>query len=89
MEISILLTILFMIVSLCGTFFLGGKLCLIGEVQIDADSVIKYIVNNSFYLWAVKLILGDLYLLNTVAFSDIQNAAQVALIQLKNHIIEG
>ncbi|MDO4671990.1 MAG: hypothetical protein Q4A76_03685, partial [Porphyromonadaceae bacterium] len=61
----------------------------IGEVQIDADSVIKYIVNNSFYLWVVKLILGDLYLLNTVAFSDIQNAAQVALIQLKNHIIEG
>ncbi|MFC4665615.1 hypothetical protein [Falsiporphyromonas endometrii] len=89
MEISILLTILLMMISLGGVFFQGGKICLVNEQQINDSVTIKYDLNKALYLWAVKLVNREVYLLNTVTVSNAQKAAQTALIQPQNLKFEG
>ncbi|MFC4665511.1 hypothetical protein [Falsiporphyromonas endometrii] len=89
MEISILLTILLMMISLGGVFFQGGKMCLVNEEQISDSVTIKYDLNNALYPWAVKLVKREAYLLNIVAASNGKKAAQTALIQPQNLKFEG
>ncbi|MFC4665801.1 hypothetical protein [Falsiporphyromonas endometrii] len=89
MEISILLTILLIIISLGGSFLQEGKICLVNEEQINDSVTIKYDLRNSLSHWAVKLVLRDLYLLNTVTLVVDQKATQSTSIQLQNLKFEG
>lgn len=89
MEISILLTILLIVLSLGGLFLLEGKICLIKEEQINDSVTIKYYLMNSLYKWAVKFEMKDLYMLNTVTFIGVQKAIQTKLIQPLNLKFEG
>lgn len=84
MEISTLLTLLLMIISLGGSYLFAGEICLIGGEQIDESLSIKCDIKNRSSHWAVKLVLEEAYLLNTVTISNIQKANQTTLIQLQN-----
>ncbi|MFC4665836.1 hypothetical protein [Falsiporphyromonas endometrii] len=85
MEISILLTILLIVVSLGGLLLQGGRVCLILEEEMDHFSMIKYNLISGLYDWAVKLVRRDSYVLNTVILTNTQKATQTTLIQLQNH----
>ena len=89
MEISILLTILLVVISLGGLFLQEGKICLDDMQQIDDFVVIKYILKRPLYHWAVKLVMRGCYLLNTVALTDALKATQIALIQSQIYKFEG
>ncbi|MFC4666859.1 hypothetical protein [Falsiporphyromonas endometrii] len=81
MEISILLTVLLMIISLVRLFFQAGEICLISEEQINPDGCLSR--------RAVKFVMRDLYLLNIVALNFAQKATQITLIQPQNLKFEG
>ncbi|MDO4673264.1 MAG: hypothetical protein Q4A76_10145 [Porphyromonadaceae bacterium] len=89
MEISILLITLLIILSLGGVFLLGCGICLIKENRIDALLSINYELKDAPFQWAVKLVLEELYLLNTVSLFGAQKTTQITSIQLRNHKIEG
>lgn len=89
MEISVLLTIFLMIISLGGLFLQAGKICLIEESQINDASTIKQGRRNSLYGWAVKFIFRILYLLNTVITILFQKMDQTLLIKAQNLKHEG
>lgn len=89
MEISIFLTILFIIISLGGAFLQDGKICPIVSLQMDASINIKNDFNNSLSIWAVKFNKRDLNLLNTVTLDSILKAIQTSLNQLQNIKFEG
>ncbi|MFC4666878.1 hypothetical protein [Falsiporphyromonas endometrii] len=81
MEITILLTILLIIISLGRLFFQEGKICPIGWKLTSLHNCLSHRTE--------KLIMRKLYLLNIVTFSFTQKAAQTTLIQLKNLKFEG
>ena len=89
MEISILLTLLLMIISLGGLFRQADKICLIHRRQVDALLCIKQDLNKGPVTWAVKLVLRGLNLLNTITMSTDQKTTQTTLIQLQNHNFRG
>ncbi|MFC4666771.1 hypothetical protein [Falsiporphyromonas endometrii] len=89
MEISILLTILLIVISLGGLFLQGGKIYLINKEHIDDSLSINYDLNNASSRLAVKLVLRGLYLLNNVISNGAQKATKTALIQLQNYKFEG
>ena len=89
MEISILFTFLLMIVSLGGLFLRAGKICLVMDQKRDAFPGIKYDLANYLSLRAVKLVMREVYLLNTVTLTAASKAAQTTFIQLPNHKFEG
>ncbi|MFC4665181.1 hypothetical protein [Falsiporphyromonas endometrii] len=89
MEISILLTILSMIVSLGGLFPQAGEICLVKPMQIRAFKSVKFNLRKILSQWAVKLVLRGLYLLNTVILIGTQKVAQSTIIQLQNHNFRG
>lgn len=81
--------ILLIIISLGGILLQRGKVCLVEEEQIDASVLTKYILLNSLFVWAVKLILRGLYLLNNFALINAKKVAQITLNQLQNIKFEG
>ncbi|MFC4665387.1 hypothetical protein [Falsiporphyromonas endometrii] len=89
MEISILLTILLIIISLGGTSLREGKICLINEDQIDASLSVNYNLKNVLSQCAVKLVPKAFYMLNNIAMDLIQKATQKTLIQPQNLNSEG
>ena len=89
MEISILLTILLIVISLGGLFLQGGKVFLVSEEEVDLFSMIKYNLISGLHDWAVKLVRRDSYMLNTVILINAQKVAQSTIIQLQNHNFRG
>ena len=89
MEISILLTILSMIVSLGGLFPQAGEICLVKPMHFKAFKSVKFNLRKILSQWAVKLVLRRLCLLNTVILIDAQKAAQSTIIQLQNIQFKG
>ncbi|MFC4665566.1 hypothetical protein [Falsiporphyromonas endometrii] len=81
MDIGIFLTILLTIISLGGWLLQEGRISLI--------SWDRFILTNSLFTWAAKLVLKHLCLLNTVISIDTQKATQTTLIQPQNHKFEG
>ncbi|MFC4665971.1 hypothetical protein [Falsiporphyromonas endometrii] len=81
MEISILLIILLTMILLGGLFFQERVICLVDREQI-------YLCDSLSHR-AVKFVMRELYLLNTVALVAIQKANQNTLIQTQNHKFEG
>ncbi|MFC4665686.1 hypothetical protein [Falsiporphyromonas endometrii] len=81
MEISIILTILLMIISLGRLHLQEGKICLITTVRL--------ILKLGLFAWAVKFILKHLYSLNIVTLNDVQKAIKTTLIQPQNLKFEG
>ena len=89
MEISILLTLLLIVISLGRSIFQVGKVCLIEEVQIKDSISIKHNLRNSLSYWAEKLVMRKVNLLNTVPASNTQKATQTTLILAQIHKFEG
>ncbi|MDO4672009.1 MAG: hypothetical protein Q4A76_03780, partial [Porphyromonadaceae bacterium] len=89
MEISILFTFLLMIVSLGGLLLRAGKICLVMDQKRDAFPGIKYDLANYLSLRAVKLVMREVYLLNTVTLTTASKTVQTTFIQPKNHKFEG
>ncbi|MFC4665291.1 hypothetical protein [Falsiporphyromonas endometrii] len=89
MMINILFTLLLIVLLLGGIFLLEGKICLIKEAEIGDFVIIKYDLMNGLSLWAVKLVLKGLYLLNTVILVSTPKATQTTLIQLQNLNFKG
>lgn len=89
MEISILLTLLLIVISLGRAFFQEGGVCLINEEQINASVTIKYNLKNGLSQCAVKFVMRGLYLLNIVTLNFSQKATQITLIQPQNLKFEG
>ncbi|MFC4665907.1 hypothetical protein [Falsiporphyromonas endometrii] len=89
MEISILLTILLIFVSLGELFRQEGKICLVMESQINGFITVKHNLKNALFRWTGKFVFRGVYLLNTVILTDAQKAAQSILIQLQNHNFRG
>lgn len=89
MEISILLTLIFIGIILGRTIFQAGKGHLIEEEQINDSATIKYNLPNTLSPRAVKLVLKELYLLNIVTSTNNQKTTQTTPIQLQNHKLEG
>ncbi|MFC4665678.1 hypothetical protein [Falsiporphyromonas endometrii] len=89
MEISILLTILLIFVSLGGLFLQEGKICLVMESQINGFITVKHNLKSALFRWTGKFVFRGVYLLNTVILMDVQKAAPSVLIQLQNHNFRG
>ena len=89
MEISILLTILLMIISLGGASLREGKICLINENKIDASLSVNYNLKNVLSQCAVKLVSKASNMLNNVAMDLGQISTQTTLIQSQNLNFEG
>ncbi|MFC4665386.1 hypothetical protein [Falsiporphyromonas endometrii] len=89
MEISILLTILLMIISLGGASLREGKICLINGDQIDASLSVNYNLKNVLSQCAVKLVSKASNVLNNITMDLSQKATQITLIQSQNLNSEG
>ncbi|MFC4666143.1 hypothetical protein [Falsiporphyromonas endometrii] len=89
MEISALLTILLIVISLGGLFLRAGKLCLMIEEETELLKIIQYDLISCLYRWAVKLVRRDFYLLNIINTYLAIKTTQTTLIQLQNLKFEG
>ncbi|MFC4666325.1 hypothetical protein [Falsiporphyromonas endometrii] len=89
MEISILLTLLLIIILPWGSFLQAGRIYLINKEQINDSITIKHNHKEALYSWAVKLVMREDYLLNTITISDVQKTTQTTLIQAQIHKFEG
>ena len=89
MEISILLTLLLIIILPWGSFLQAGRIYLLNKEQINDSITIKHNHNEALYSWAVKLVMREDYLLNTITISDVQKTTQTTLIQAQIHKFEG
>ena len=89
MEIIIIFTILIIMLPLGGSQLQPGKLCLHKclSLLIKANTKIR-LTEDSFH-WTVKLVVRELYLLNTVALTYDQKATQTTAIQPQNIKLEG
>ena len=89
MKISVLFALIIIIISLGASLLQEGKICLLDLQQIDYFVDIKYNLKRSPCHWAVKLVMGGDYLLNTVTCSNALKATETTLIQLQIHKFEG
>ncbi|MFC4666759.1 hypothetical protein [Falsiporphyromonas endometrii] len=89
MEISILLTILLISITLGGILLRRGEVCLIEMEQICALSNIKYNPKNTFCQGAVKFVMKEVYLLNIITAHDAPKGAQATPIYIDFHTYWG
>lgn len=89
MEISILLTLFLIIISLGGTFRHGGRLCLVDKERMDAIIIPNSNLLNTSSLQAVKVLIRVLNLLNIVVLNLAPKGTQTIPIQTQNHKFEG
>ena len=80
MEIIILLTIIWLVMSLEESTLQAGKIYPKDVKQIDDIANIKIYLLISLFEWAVKLIRKEPYLLNTVTLNTAQKSTQTTLI---------
>ncbi|MFC4665054.1 hypothetical protein [Falsiporphyromonas endometrii] len=89
MEIIIIFTILTIMLPLGGLHLQSGKLCLHNCLSESTKANIKSRLTEESFHWAVKFVVRELYLLNTVALTYDQKAIQTNAIQSQNIKFEG